>query len=340
VRAVPLARRLELIIAASAVTGCLSPTGTSGRQWVEQISGTTQNLRDVWGSSASDVFAVGEGGTILHHDGNKWSIQGSGTADPSHLFLGAVWGSSSTDVFATRIGIPVPFDTRGAILHFDGTRWSAPFVLPLFVPNGVWGSSARDVFVVGSSVSGTGAILHFDGTTWSAETLANTPPLTSVWGSSSTNVIAVGSSAIVVRYDGSRWTHEYEGGPPWYLSGVWGSSANDVFAVGEVMDFNGGSGAGLVLHYDGARWTRMAIPAIANLILTDVWGASSMDVFSVGRVNVDLNTGQVQGTILHYDGARWSREAAEAFGPLAAIWGTGGDVFAVGAGGLIVRGSR
>ncbi len=26
------------------------------------------SLRDVWGSSGSDVFAVGDGGTILHYD--------------------------------------------------------------------------------------------------------------------------------------------------------------------------------------------------------------------------------------------------------------------------------
>ena len=39
-------------------------------EWTEMDSGTTNLLRDVWGSSATDVFAVGWGGTILHYDGN------------------------------------------------------------------------------------------------------------------------------------------------------------------------------------------------------------------------------------------------------------------------------
>jgi hypothetical protein len=35
-------------------------------------SGTTNFLRGVWGSSSSDIFAVGWVETILHYDGHKW----------------------------------------------------------------------------------------------------------------------------------------------------------------------------------------------------------------------------------------------------------------------------
>jgi hypothetical protein len=37
--------------------------------WSPMTSGTTQTLRGIWGSSGSDVFAVGNSGTILHYDG-------------------------------------------------------------------------------------------------------------------------------------------------------------------------------------------------------------------------------------------------------------------------------
>jgi len=46
---------------------------------------------------------------------------------------------------------------EGALLHYDGTAW-AP--IPSGTEeglNGVWGSSAEDVFVVG----GSGTILHY-----------------------------------------------------------------------------------------------------------------------------------------------------------------------------------
>ena len=39
-----------------------------GSSWNEMDSGTTADLSDVWGSSASDVFAVGSDDTILHYE--------------------------------------------------------------------------------------------------------------------------------------------------------------------------------------------------------------------------------------------------------------------------------
>jgi len=53
-----------------------------------------QRLFDVWGTSSSDVFAVGSEGTILHYDGTQWSEMPSGTRD----WLTSVWGTSSGDV--------------------------------------------------------------------------------------------------------------------------------------------------------------------------------------------------------------------------------------------------
>ena len=35
-------------------------------------SGTFASLDGVWGSGPDNVFAVGESGTVLHHDGHGW----------------------------------------------------------------------------------------------------------------------------------------------------------------------------------------------------------------------------------------------------------------------------
>ena len=64
------------------------------------------NLSGVWGSSGSDVFAVGVGGTILHYNGGVWTTMTSGVTNS----LFGVWGSSGSDVFAVGTG--------GTILHF------------------------------------------------------------------------------------------------------------------------------------------------------------------------------------------------------------------------------
>ncbi len=41
-------------------------------------SGTSNLLADVGGTSSSDVFAVGNYGTIVHYNGSAWSGMSSG----------------------------------------------------------------------------------------------------------------------------------------------------------------------------------------------------------------------------------------------------------------------
>lgn len=125
-----------------------------GATWTAMESSTTNTLRDVWGSSENNVFAVGDAGTILHYDGSEWSTVTSGIAPDLH----AVWGSSENDVFAV--------GDAGTILHYDGNTWSrmsfwstrtgsSRNMDPLY---GIWGSSENDVFAVGSET-----ILHHPG---------------------------------------------------------------------------------------------------------------------------------------------------------------------------------
>jgi photosystem II stability/assembly factor-like uncharacterized protein len=69
-------------------------------------SGTTTDLYGVWGSSPSNVFAVGDSGAMLHYDGSAWSAMSSGTTTD----LYGIWGSSPSNVFAV--------GDSGAILHY------------------------------------------------------------------------------------------------------------------------------------------------------------------------------------------------------------------------------
>jgi len=75
-------------------------------------SGTRDNLWEIWGSSSSDVYAVGLSYSILHYDGSTWSSMDSGIMN---TFRG-VWGSSSADVFCV--------GSWGTILHYNGNTWS------------------------------------------------------------------------------------------------------------------------------------------------------------------------------------------------------------------------
>ena len=99
--------RLKLIVftgLATAVMSCGedSPTSVPDPEpgpvmaWTVMASGTDVTLRDVWGTSSTNVFAVGDDATILHYDGSEWTHM---EVDETWGFYG-IFGSSPTNVCA------------------------------------------------------------------------------------------------------------------------------------------------------------------------------------------------------------------------------------------------
>ena len=78
--------------------------------------GKSGKLHGVWGTSASNVYAVGADGVILRYNGSSWLVQNSGTT--AHLY--GVWGSSSSSVYA--VGL------YGTILNSTNSGSSWPSV--------------------------------------------------------------------------------------------------------------------------------------------------------------------------------------------------------------------
>ncbi len=150
-------------------------------------SGTTSNLKGVWGTSETNVFAVGDNGTILHHDGITWSSINSGIINN----LKDVWGNTGKDVFVV--------GDDSTILHYNGTDWSHMNSGTKDWLVGVWGSKGNDVFAVGT----VGSILHYDGSTWSSMNSGTTRILWDIWGSLATDVFAVGDNGVILHYDGT-----------------------------------------------------------------------------------------------------------------------------------------
>ena len=74
-------------------------------------------LHSVSGSSASDVWAVGELGATVHWDGHSWTQIPSGVQEE----LNGVWSTGASDAWAV--------GAKMTILHWDGVSWS-----PVSVP--------------------------------------------------------------------------------------------------------------------------------------------------------------------------------------------------------------
>ncbi|UCB42938.1 MAG: hypothetical protein JSV77_10915 [Dehalococcoidales bacterium] len=228
----------------------------NGQTWKAMEGPYTDELNDVWGSSISNVYAVGIG-TILHYNGLKWS-----RVTVEYISYYGIWGSSSSDIFVTgsRDG------REGVIVHYDGSGWSEVVsTTNAYYLEGIWGTSASDVYAVGAN----GTILHYNGIDWNTMTNGTNINLSDIWGTSTSDIYAVGDNGTILHYDGLYWS-EMNSGTQSSLYGIWGSSASDVFTVGE---------QGTILHYDGSLWSEMKHDGMGRL--RDVWGSSSSDVFVV-----------------------------------------------------------
>jgi hypothetical protein len=167
-----------------------------GCAWTQSPLNITAGLHDVWGASATDVWAVGFAGTALHWDGNAWSSFPTGTTGD----LGAVSGTGGSDVWAVGLG--------GAF-HWNGSAWSAVAGLPPSEPSlslydgDVWAVAPNDVWVALGLPDG---LAHFDGTSWTR--IATPHPsfgFFGIWADGTTGW-AVGEGRQIMRLSGGTWT--------------------------------------------------------------------------------------------------------------------------------------
>jgi hypothetical protein len=338
-------RQVEIVVGQTAELTFAVTCAAGSITWTPQPNVTDADLTEVWGTSGTNVFTVGERATdtdlfsvIFRYDGTRWDRQ----LAEDGLRLRGVWGSGPADVYAVGFDF---FSPDARVLRYDGTRWSP---VEGFASDGfeelrllsVWGSSPTDVFIVGAAFDGEfdrSLIFHYDGVSWTRMFVGGDvdPGLADVWGSGPSDVYAVGqddfaepSNGLVLHFDGQGWSPVLQV-ENLLLNSVWGSSATDVFAVGFQVEEVGEEFevSGAIWHYDGTSWTRMAIPT--TQILQEVWGTSATDVYAVGQ----------DGIILHYDGTGWSATTPTS-NTLLGVWSASpSEAFAVGNRGTILRGA-
>jgi hypothetical protein len=128
----------------------------NGTKWSPVALDSGAGDGQVWGTSATDVWAMVGSSQVSHFDGTKWT-----TTDLNIVGeLSAVWGATPDDVWAS--------GSAGSISHWDGKAWSelthqkigAPFLQQLV---SVHGTGADDVWIVGQQLGNSGStplILH------------------------------------------------------------------------------------------------------------------------------------------------------------------------------------
>lgn len=307
-------------LATGAAEGTATITATSGglsgtaelvvdeglHRWTLLNAPTDQGNWDVWGTSATNIYAANWLG-VMHFDGTTWSkieeVYWHGTLD--------IHGTSASNIYTAGAG--------GRIMHFNGQGWSqerydGSTVFPQqlgdwtnILPNiylwGIWPASPSDWFIVGDG----GHILRGQKGSWQIMNSGTTANLRRVWGSSATDVYAAGENGVLLHYDGTAWS-------PVSLPvstnmwGVWGTSASDVYVTGD---------AGKLLHFDGTSWTVTQLPTPYKLY--GVWGTSTNNVY----------VGGAGGYIFRWNGSRWIYEDSTTNAQVFGFWGpTATDVHA------------
>ena len=284
---------------AAGTDGVIIVTRDGGVTWTRMTTGTTANFTGIWGSSATDVFAVGGQGTIVHWDGFTWRRQASPTDDA----LLDLTGFGPDRVYA--VGVD-------AALAYDGTKWTMmPGDLSAAELWSIWGPSPAEMFAVGQN----GVAIRWDGARWNRMTTPTAFVLFGLWGTASNDVFAVGIRGTVLHYDGTSWNPTPVPSQADFFA-IAGTSRSNIMVVG-----NGGA----VMSHNGVSWT-MAPQAASVENLRAVW----FDQAGTARI------AGWSGTVIERGPSGW-RNLVTAPILLASAVGGDGATYTVGAGGVVFR---
>lgn len=256
----------------TAVEGSGSPadvTISTTQSWIEHASSTVatnQNLFSMDAVSASDIWAVGAAGKILHYNGYWKEFADMGT------------NVNGIDMVSASDGWAVGNSSK--FYHYNGTSWSESQDLGASAVNDVVMLSSSNGWAVGDS----GKFYHYNGTSWSESQDLGASNLSGISSVSASDIWAVGGSGKFYHYNGTTWSESQDIGGT-QMNDVYMLSASDGWAVG-----NGGA----IYHYNGTTWSSVTSPVSNNL--NRVYMLSANDAWTVGA----------SGKILHYNGTSWS----------------------------------
>ena len=287
-------------------------------------------LRGIWGSSAKDVWAVGDD-LVLHGDGVTWvraTLPGAGKLED-------VWGAGPRDVW---------FAGEGVVWHYDGTRFEAR-TPPSCAPQRLAGGDGDGPWLLCSSAAGR-RLLHWEGgwrevTSVAGQPVALLAAAGQVWlvgeqlwrwdgrqlhneplgaGRRGGALAVRGADLLVLGDDADGpplWTRALAGGPLQPVPGDLGAPVDALTRRGALV-----SGAtpwlasgDLLFRLEAGR-LRPHFSVQEPIQPRSLWGSRGDDVWAVA------------GWRRHWDGKQWS--AREGVG-LHAVWGASSlDVWAVG----------
>jgi len=296
-------------------------------------------MRDIWGSSPTDVYVVGHNdrgfGKMYHFNGKSWSPVDQYHPDErgnSSIGLGAIYGFARNNIFTVgkrTYDNPKPppnFLDSSLIIHFDGRQWREEKINRGRALWSISGSTPNDVWTCGTD----GTLYHYNGTIWERDSVSISVPRDGTFGlwdikSKSVseayligiihqNNLARTSFYFFVRHQ-NRWSvaDSFVVQPGQYearfgVNGLWVSSEGTLYSFGPH-----------IFRWTGSSWVKVYETFDA---LRKMGGISDRNMFAVGDF----------GHILYYNGIDWHvfKEFRNPNVVYSSVWTDGREVFVVG----------
>ncbi|MGA2624142.1 MAG: hypothetical protein ABSF91_09835 [Bacteroidota bacterium] len=254
------------------------------------------DLSAIYGFSASDIYAVGEGiypnpipppnfldsSLIIHFDGNQWNE----AYIKRRRYLADVSGSTNHNVWAVGWG-------TNSIYHYDGIQWTGDSIQMSIPIGGFFQIYSTSVFSdsefyalaethINNLAEDIYYLLHHYQGAWSLIDSAIIEPghietkwgYSRLWKSPWGKLYSVGEG--VYEWNQNQWISIFDSNIS--LIDIFGTSENNIFVVGQF---------GKIYHYNGTDWFQFTQFPPASISLTTEWffgvWTDGQEVFIVGQ---------------------------------------------------------
>ncbi len=279
-------------------------------------------IYDIWGTSPTELYAVGWGSDngsafdifLKNSGGSTWtedtSYPGSVPLLPESVTgfsQGDVYIGGSEGVYRLKNGTWGNWDQiLSGTTSYNAEAWSRK----------IWGTSNASVWFVGGD--GNGSLIHYNGdtsSTLSTISISRFSASTGIFGTSDTDFFISGQEGMILHVAGGA-VSSMTMIPHAPVRDVCGSSITSLYAVGD---------GGGIFSYDGLDWKPMASP-------------SNNDLYAVCGTGSSLFATGAKGTVLYYDGSTWSTVLSGTSEDLSAVWCLGtNSAYVVGNNGTILQ---
>jgi hypothetical protein len=288
-------------------------------------------MKDIWGSSGSQVFAVGHcdsRGVMWQFDGSKWSqvrlSRTDGGMIDGSIDLNAIHGFSASDIWAVGEKAYSPptgvsgFLDSSLIIHYDGHQWVESNIVRGRGLRAIWGSSPEDIWAGG----GNGTLYRYDGLSWRKSQAIDSIYYLSFAGLNSSEIYAIGIYFVETTGRDLFYLLQWDGNQ-WKILDTWVLGESPKFG-GQLFAISGSiySSGTVVWRKTPTGWQSML--SGNSISIYGMAGTANDNIFAVG--------GFYGEAVYHYNGRDWFRfpQFSNPTIMYTKVWIDGKEVFVTG----------